>query len=483
MRWRYILSVIGMLTTVLGLTMILPLMVGILYRDAGVKPFLIAMPVTILTGLILFFACRSAKAEIITQREGMAIVAISWMAAGLFGSLPFYLEGGEFRFFVDALFESVSGFTTTGSSILKHVEGVSKSSLFWRSLIQWLGGMGIIVLSLAILPFLGVGGMQLYKAEVPSPMPDKLKPRIRDTAMILWKVYAVISLAEVVLLMVGGMSLFDALCHAFTTMPTGGFSTKTASVAHYNSAYFDGVMVLFMILAGINFSLHYQFMKGNTLAFWKDSECRFFLALVVGLTAVVSFDIHGKVCPSLGEAIRFGSFQVVSIITTTGFVTADYELWPAMSQIILLLCMFVGASAGSTGGGMKCLRVMLCFKFCYKELFSLIHPHAVMHVKIAGRSVPEDVLRSVMGFLALYMGLFAISSVLLAGMGVDFVTSFSAVAAAMGNIGPGFAMVGPMDNFSTLPFAGKWLLILCMLIGRLEIYTVIILLVPEFWRK
>lgn len=472
-----------MLTTVLGLTMILPLMVGILYKDAGVKPFLIAMPVTVLTGLILFLACRSAKAEIITQREGMAIVAISWMAAGIFGALPFYLEGGEFRFFVDALFESVSGFTTTGSSILKHVEGVPKSSLFWRSLIQWLGGMGIIVLSLAILPFLGVGGMQLYKAEVPSPMPDKLKPRIRDTAMILWKVYAVISLLEVILLMAGGMSLFDALCHAFATMPTGGFSTKTASMAYYNSAYFDGVMAFFMVLAGINFSLHYQFMKGNTLAFWKDSECRFFLAMVVGLMAVVIFDIYGKVYHSLGESFRFGSFQVVSIITTTGFVTADYELWPAMSQIILLLCMFMGSCAGSTGGGMKCLRVMLCFKFCYKELFSLIHPHAVKHVKIAGRSVPEDVMHSVMGFLALYMGLFALSSVLLAGMGVDFVTAFSAVAAAMGNIGPGFAMVGPMDNFSAIPFAGKWLLILCMLIGRLEIYTVIILLVPEFWRK
>ncbi|MBA3030614.1 MAG: TrkH family potassium uptake protein [Proteobacteria bacterium] len=483
MRWRYILSVIGILTAVLGLTMILPLLVGVLYRDSSVKPFLYAMAITVSSGLILYFFCRRAKAEIISQREGMAIVAIGWTVIGLFGALPFYLEGGEFRFFVDALFESVSGFTTTGSSILTNVEGISKGSLFWRSLIQWLGGMGIIVLSVAILPFLGVGGMQLYKAEVPSPIPDKLRPRIRDTAMVLWKVYALISLGQVILLMAGGMGPFDSLCHTFTTMPTGGFSTKNASVAHFNSAYFDGVMIVFMVLAGINFSLHYQFMKGNTLAFWKDSECRFFLGIVVGLMAIVSFDLHGKVYSSVGSAFRYGSFQVVSILTTTGYATADYEQWPAMSQLILLLCMFLGASAGSTGGGMKCLRVMLCFKFCYKELFSLIHPHAVMHVKIGGRSVPEDVMRSVMGFLALYVGLFALSSVLLAGMGVDFITSFSAVAATIGNIGPGFGMVGPVENFAAIPFWGKWLLIWCMLLGRLEIYTIIILMVPEFWRK
>ena len=234
--------------------------------------------------------------------------------------------------------------------------------------------MGIIVLSVAILPFLGVGGMQLYKAEVPSPVPDKLKPRIRDTSMILWKVYALMSLAQVVLLLLGGMSLYDALCHAFTTMPTGGFSTRNASIAHYNSVYIDTVIIVFMILAGINFSLHYQVMRGRPLAFWRDSECRFFLGAVLVLVLLVSFDVYGAVYRSVGQALRYGAFQVVSIVTTTGFATADYEKWPAMSQLILLLCMFLGASAGSTGGGMKCLRVMLCFKFCYKELFSTDSP-------------------------------------------------------------------------------------------------------------
>jgi trk system potassium uptake protein TrkH len=482
MRWRYILNVVGILNLFFGLTMVFPLFCGLFYKDASVIPLLESMVFTVGGGALLHLFFRGAKAEVISQREGMAIVAIAWTAIGLTGALPFYL-GIENCSFVDAFFESVSGATTTGASILTDIESVSKGLLFWRSFIQWLGGMGIIVLSVAILPFLGVGGMQLYKAEVPSPVPDKLKPRIRDTSMILWKVYALISLAQVALLLLGGMSLYDALCHAFTTMPTGGFSTRNASVAHYNSIYLDTVIIVFMILAGINFSLHYQVMRGRPLAFWRDSESRFFLGAVLVLVLLVSFDVYGAVYRSVGQSLRYGAFQVVSIVTTTGFATADYEKWPAMSQLILLLCMFLGASAGSTGGGMKCLRVMLCFKFCYRELFSLIHPRAVTHVKIAGKAVPDDIMRSVLGFMSLYMGLFALSSVILAGLGVDFMTAVGAVAATIGNIGPGFGMVGPVDNYALIPEMGKWLLIWCMLLGRLEVFTVIILLVPEFWRK
>ena len=482
MRWRFILKTIGVLIFFFGLTMIFPLTVGFYYRDQSLIALLLSMGITVIAGLILYLIFRKAQAEVISQREGMAIVAVGWAAVGLFGALPFYLGDGCFTF-VDAFFESVSGFTTTGASVLTNIEAVSKGLLFWRSFIQWLGGMGIIVLSLAILPFLGVGGMQLYKAEVPTPVPDKLKPRIRDTAMILWKVYALISLGQVIFLVVGGMTLYDALCHTFTTMPTGGFSTKNTSVAHFDSVYFDVVIIFFMLLAGINFSLHYQMLRGKTLAFWQDSECRFFLGAVVLLTLAVSFNVFGTVYQSIGEAVRYGAFQVVSIVTTTGYVTADYEKWPAMSQLILLLCMFLGASAGSTGGGMKCLRILLCFKYCYKELFYLIHPHAVTRVKIGGKTVPDDVMRSVLGFLALYMGLFAFSSVLLAGLGVDFTTAFTAVAATIGNVGPGFGMVGPVENYAQIPVLGKWLLIWCMLLGRLEIFTVIILMVPEFWRK
>lgn len=482
MRWRFILKIVGILILFLGLSMIFPLFFGLYYKDQSILPLLKSIGITAFAGLLTYICFRREEAEFISHREGMAIVTIGWTAVGFFGALPFYLSG-EFGPFVDCFFESVSGFTTTGSSILTNIEAVSKGLLFWRSFIQWLGGMGIIVLSVAILPFLGVGGMQLYKAEVPSPVPDKLRPRIRETATILWKVYALISLAEVILLMIGGMDLYDALSHTFTTMPTGGFSTKNASIAHFNSVYFDTVIIFFMMLAGINFALHYQFLRGKPLAFWRNPECRFFLGAVAVLIVVVTFNVYGSVYQTIGRALRFGAFQVVSIVTTTGYTTADYELWPAMSQLILLLCMFLGASAGSTGGGMKCMRVMLYLKYCYKELFILIHPRAVQHIKIGGESVSEDVMRSVLGFLGLYIGLFVISSVILAGMGVDLVTSVAAVAATIGNIGPGLGMVGPTDNFAQIPYLGKWLLIWCMLLGRLEIYTVIILLVPEFWRK
>lgn len=482
MRWQFILKIIGILIIALGLTMVLPLICGLYYKDHSANSFLISMGVSIVPGIILVGLFRDHKTSYISQREGMAIVAFGWTVVGLFGALPFHF-GGVFDSFVNSFFESISGFTTTGSSVLTNIEAVSKGHLFWRSFIQWLGGMGIIVLSLAILPFLGVGGMQLYKAEVPSPVPDKLKPRLSETAMILWKVYALISAAEVALLMVGGMDLYEALCHTFTTMPTGGFSTKNASVAHYNSAYIDTIIIIFMFLAGINFSLHYQALKGRPLVFWKDSECRFFIIVVILLSVIVSYNVYGSVYDSIGSAIRYGTFQVVSIVTTTGYATTDYLKWPGMSQVVILFCMFLGASAGSTGGGMKCIRIMLCFKYCYRELFALIHPHAVSQIKFSGKVVSDDVMKSIIGFLALYVGLFVICSILLAGIGVDFVTALTAVASCIGNIGPGFGTVGPVSNFSEIPYFGKWLLIWCMLLGRLEIYTVIILLVPEFWRK
>lgn len=482
MRWNYVFYMVGVLTFFLGVLMVIPLLCGLYFNDSSVAPLMKSMAITTVVGALLYICFRGQKTEYLSQREGMAIVAIGWTAVGLFAALPFYWSG-VFDVFVDAFFESVSGFSTTGASVMTDIEAISKGILLWRSLIQWLGGMGIIVLSVAILPFLGVGGMQLYKAEVPSPVPDKLKPRISDSAKILWKVYALMSLAELLMLMIGGMGFYDSLCHTLTTLPTGGFSTKNLSMAHYNSVYFDVVVMIFMVLAGINFSLHYQFLKGNSLAFWKDSECRFFLAAVVVLALVVSFNIYGTVYQSIGDAIRFGSFQVISIVTTTGFATADYNQWPAMSKLIILLCMFLGASAGSTGGGMKCMRIMCCFKYCYKELFNLLHPHAVTTVKIGGKTVSDDVIRGILGFLALYVGIFALCSVLLAGMGVDLVTSISAVAASIGNIGPGFNLVGPVGNYAGIPAMGKWLLIWCMLLGRLEIYTVIIFLVPEFWRK
>ena len=482
MRLPYTLHLVGILTFFLGLTMVFPLLFGLYYQDESIVPLLKSMAVTLASGLVLYLVFRGARGEIMSHREGMGVVAIGWTAAGFFGALPYYW-GGVFNTFADAFFESVSGFTTTGASVLMNIEVVPRGFLFWRSLTHWLGGMGIIVLSLAILPLLGVGGMQLYRAEVPGPVPDKLKPRIRDTAMVLWKVYLLFSAAETLLLMLGGMDLFEALCHTFGTMATGGFSTQSASIGSYHSPYIDTVVILFMLFAGINFSLHYQFLKGDLRVFWRNPEFRFFIGAVVIFVLTVSFNVYHTVYETCSEALRFGAFQVISIITTTGYTTADFEKWPSLSQNILLFCMFLGASAGSTGGGMKCLRIMLLLKHSYKQLFCLIHPHAVTQVKLGGRPVSNEVLHSIWGYFMLYLGLFILCSFLLAAMRVDVVTSFAAVAATIGNIGPGLGMVGPTDNYVHIPVLGKWLLILCMLLGRLEIYTVLVLFVPEFWRK
>lgn len=482
MRWRYVLRTIGALIICIGLTMLLPLIFAIAYRDGSELAVVKAMLFTIAAGALLFALFRSHETAVISHREGMAIVALGWIVAGLVGALPFHFAG-TFDSFVDAFFESVSGFSTTGASVLTNIEVVPRGVLMWRSLTHWLGGMGIIVLSLAILPFLGIGGMQLYKAEVPGPVPDKLRPRIRDTAMVLWKVYVLFSLLEAALLMFGGMDLFDSLCHTFGTMATGGFSTKNASIGHYNSVYIDTVITVFMFVAGVNFTLHYLALLGKPSAMWKDPEFRFFLGIVAVFVVVSTLSVFRSVYESLFDSFRYAAFQVVSIVTTTGYATANYELWPALPQCILLVSMFLGASAGSTGGGMKCMRIMLLMKHGYRELLRLIHPRAVTPVKLGRRPVADDVIKSVWGFFIIYLGLFILSSFLLAGMKVDVVTSFAAVAACIGNIGPGIGKVGPTDNYAHLPAMAKWILSLCMLLGRLEIYTVIVLFVPEFWRK
>ena len=481
MKWAYILRAIGVLMLCTGCTMLLPLGFAFYYQDGSQSALLLSLAIVVLVGGLLALS-KPARTEIIGHREGMAIVTLGWVGVGLLGALPFYF-GGSFASFGDCVFESVSGFTTTGASVLTDIESVPRGLLMWRSLTHWLGGMGIIVLSLAILPFLGVGGMQLYKAEVPSPMPDKLKPRIRDTAMILWKVYVMFSGIETVLLLFGGMDLFDALCHTFGTMATGGFSTKNLSVAYYQSAYIDVVITVFMLIAGVNFTLHYLALTGRPSALWRDPEWRFFAGLVVIFTLLCSVSVYGERYPSFLQALRFSAFQVASIITTTGFATADYELWAPLPQAILLFCMFIGASAGSTGGGMKCLRIMLLLKHSHQELYRLIHPHAVTRVRFGVNLVSNEVMSGVWGFFVLYLGLFTISSLLLAAVGVDVVTAFSAVAAAIGNIGPGLGAVGPTDNYAHLPMVAKAILTFCMLLGRLEIYTVIVLLVPEYWRR
>jgi trk system potassium uptake protein TrkH len=482
MRFRQIFRLIGILNFFLGLSMLAPLCVSLIYSDGSFPALLYSLLITSGSGLIVFFLTKTREPASLSQREGMAMVTLGWVSAGLFGALPFVFSGA-IGSITNAYFESISGFTTTGASILSDIEALPKGLLFWRSLTQWMGGMGIIVLSIAILPFLGIGGMQLYKAEIPSPVVDKLQPRISETAKTLWKVYLLITVLETGLLYLGGMSLFDSICHTFCTMPTGGFSTLNGSIAQFQSAYFEGVVTIFMILAGINFGLHFKFLKGDFRVFGRDPECRVFLSILAILILLVGSNTYGTVYSSIVEAFRYAAFQVSSIITTTGFVTANYEQWPALSQIILLLCMFLGAMAGSTGGAIKTMRIVLLVKHGYREIFNLIHPHGVRSIRLGKKPVPPDVVNSIGGFFVLYIVLFIIAVICMSALGLDTTTSFASVAATIGNVGPGFGLVGPMSNYLSVPDAGKWVLIFCMILGRLEIYTVIILLVPAYWRK
>ena len=481
MRWSIALHVTGLILLCVGLCMFLPLACGWYYADTSIAPLFLSLCVTVLAGAFLMFSFPRPNPMVINHREGMVIVSLGWATCAFFGALPFALGG--FPSYTDAFFESMSGFTTTGASILTNIEALPKGLLFWRSLTHWLGGMGIIVMTIAILPFLGVGGMQLYKAEVPGPVADKLQPRIKDTAMSLWKVYVLFTVVQTVLLMFGGMDLFESVCHAFGTMATGGFSTRNASVAAYNSAYIDYVITFFMIVAGLNFALHFQLFRGKPLVLWRDPEFRFFMILVFLLTVIVTLSVRESNYPSWADAVRFSVFQVASIITTTGFATSNYELWLPLPQGVLLLCMFVGGCAGSTAGGIKCMRIMLLGKHAYRELFRLVHPRAVLPLKFGSKPVKDEVLTSIWGFFVLFILLFVVSSLALTAMGLDLLTAFSAVVACIGNVGPGLGEVGPVDNYAAIPALGKWVLSFCMLLGRLEIYTILVLFVPEFWRK
>ncbi|MFO7665779.1 MAG: TrkH family potassium uptake protein [Desulfobacterales bacterium] len=482
MQWYYVMRSVGAITVCIGLTMLFPLIFSVYYDDGSALPLIQSMAIALGMGLAIYFIFRRLSQPYMSHRNAIAIVTFGWIAATLIGALPFF-QSGTFDTFTDCFFESISGFSTTGASVLTDIESVPKGILMWRSLTHWLGGMGIIVLSLAILPFLGLGGMQLYKAEAPGPYQDKLTPRIRDTASALWRIYLALTLVMIILLICGGMDIFDSICHTFGALATGGFSTKNLSIAHYNSAYIDAVITIFMLLAGINFSLHYQMLSGKYRFALKDPELRFFLLIVAIFILVTTVVLYQTTYPSLSQALRYAAFQVSSIITTTGYVTADFEIWPVLPQCILLFCMFLGASAGSTGGGMKCMRIMLLLKHTYLDLFRMIHPRAIMQLKFGKRMVTEDIIKGIWGFFIIYLGLFILASFVLTALGIDLVTSFSAVAACIGNIGPGLGSVGPTNHYAHLPMVAKWILSFCMLLGRLEIYTVIILFVPEFWRK
>ncbi|MBN1828131.1 MAG: TrkH family potassium uptake protein [Deltaproteobacteria bacterium] len=483
MNFRNIFHILGALLFFLGLTMFFPLLCSLYYRDGDLPALFSAAIITTLTGGLLYVIFRKNGRETpLTHKEGFFIVAAGWILAGIFGALPF-LFSGVITSFGSAFFEAVSGFTTTGATVLVNLDSMAHGIHLWRSLTQWLGGMGIILLSVAILPLLGVGGMQLYKAELPSPVKDKITPRVTQTARTLWIVYIIISTLEFSMLLLGGMSVFDALCHTFTTMATGGFSTSDASIAHFNSPYIDGVITFFMFVAGINFTLHYYLLVGNPGAYVKDSEFRFYAAVIVLASFLVIIDLRLNLFSTITESFRYGIFQVVSIMTTTGYATHNFNDWPSFSKMVLLVLMFVGGSAGSTGGAIKCLRVLLILKHGYIELYRLVHPHAVRAVKLRKKIVSQDIMASIWGFIILYLVITLSAAFILSFLGLDMMTAFSAVAATIGNVGPGFSLVNAASTYADIPSLGKWVLSFCMLAGRLEIYTIMILLIPEFWKR
>jgi len=474
------LRILGALLLFLAIALLFPVPFSWFYGDGAAGAFILSAIIAAGCGGLLYNQFRSESD--LSVREGFAVVTFGWTFFALFGALPFVFSGA-IPSYLNAFFETMSGFTTTGSTILIDIEALPPSLLLWRSLTQWLGGMGIIVLSLAILPMLGVGGMQLFKAEVPGPTADRLRPRIQDTAKLLWGVYVLLTVAEVILLMVGGMGFFDGINHAFTTMATGGFSTRNASVAAYDSAFIDWVITLFMFLAGVNFSLHYLALRGRLGDFIRNEEFLFYSGLVMIGTVLITLFNMGGTYPDFFDNLRFSAFQVVSIMTTTGFGTADYELWPVFCQYLLVFSMFIGGCAGSTGGGMKVARFLLLFKHAQVQLYRLIHPRAVRLVKLGDRPVDKDVMQSILGFFAVYLGVFVAASFIMAGVGMDLTSAGVSVIATLGNIGPGLGSVGPVDNFAHVPAFGKLVLAFCMLLGRLELFTVLVLVFPSFWRK
>ena len=472
-------NVVGLLQVFVSLSMFVAAGVAFVYGDGDALGILLAGAVTFFVGGFTY-ALTMFEGEL-TPREGFAIVTMAWTAAAAFGALP-YLFTGALGSPIAAFFEAMSGFTTTGATIFAEIEVLPHGVLFWRSLTQWLGGMGIIVLVIAVLPYLGVGGMQLFKAEVPGPTPERLRPRITQTAKLLWLVYVGLTAAETVLYLLGGMSLFDAVNHSFTTLASGGFSTRDASIASFDSPYIHWVTIVFMYLAGVNFALHFRAATGRPVYF-RDHEWRFYTYIVVlSALAIAVVNLTSGSYSAVEPAVRHALFQATSITTTTGFVIADYELWVPGSQMVLFALFFVGGMAGSTGGGIKTMRLLLLVKQTAIELRKHLHPKAVLLIRVGDKTVKQEVLANVTGFVILYLLLCLAGAVVLGFLGMDPMTSIAASIATVGNVGPAFGDVGATDNYGWMSDPALVVLSFFMLVGRLEIYTVLLLFHPETWK-
>jgi trk system potassium uptake protein TrkH len=486
--------ILGLLLMLFSMTMLPPILVAQIYDEGSHFEFLHGFLVTLLVGLLVWFPARKKKLptkenrisklrDELRLRDGFMVVALFWIVLGSFGAAPLLFATEYPMTITDAVFEAVSGLTTTGATVISGLDNLPKSYLYYRQQLQWLGGMGIIVLAVAVLPMLGVGGMQLYRAETPGPVKDtRLTPRITETARALWYIYLGLTVVCAFCYWVAGMNLFDAICHSFSTIAIGGFSTHDASIGYFDSWLIESFTVFFMFLAAVNFSLHFVAIRAKSLQhYWQDPEFRAYaLNLLMLFVIVLGILIYMKQYASFGDALMSGLFQVVSIATTTGFATTDFSVWPAFLPVMLIFSSFVGGCVGSTGGGMKVMRCLLLYKQGAREVTRLIHPSAEVPVKLGRMAVPQRVIDAVWGFFAVYVVLFMTMMLALMMTGLDQVTAFSALAASLNNLGPGLGDVA--NGYSSIPDVAKWICAMAMLLGRLEIFTLLVLVSPTFWR-
>jgi trk system potassium uptake protein TrkH len=489
MHVKTILNILGAMLALTGFTMMVPSLIAWSYNEPDLVGHLQSMGICMGIGIPVWLFTRKSRS--LNNKDGFAIVTLAWLLIALAGAMPFYLSGAIPNF-TDAWFESMSGVTTTGASIIGNpntlphlpngIESLTHGVLYWRSFIQWIGGMGIIVFTIAILPLLGVGGVQLFKAEVPGPVADKIRPRVKETAKILWMVYVGLTAAEAILLSISGMPWFDAICHAFTTMPTGGFSTQNASIAAYANPAIHYIIILFMFIAGVNFTLHFRALTGNIKLCFKDPEFLTYIGITFAATLFIFLNIASAQGDWTHDNFLSSLFQSVSILTTTGYGSADYEIWPFFSQYLILILMFIGGMGGSTGGGMKVARIILLVKYAATETRRMLHSRAIIPIRIGDRYIGEDVVRNTLGFFLFYMSIFGITALILTTLNLDIESAIGAAASAIGNIGPGLGAFGPTDNYALLHPIGKWMLTFCMLLGRLEIFTIMVLFSRTFWK-
>ena len=480
MNKRLLCHLVGNVVRVCGALMILPIIVSLVLRSGDTMPLLLSMLIALAVGTAL--ALIQPRRDTLRAREGFAIVAFSWIIVSFLGGLPFYFSGCV-PSLVDCFFETVSGFTTTGATILTDVEALPKGLLFWRSFTHWAGGMGVLVLSLALIPKMGACSIHLMRAESPGPSTDKLVPRVANNAKILYEIYVALSLFMVAALLFCGLDLYDALVHMFGAAGTGGFGTYGTSIAHFDSAAVDVVVGIFMALFGVNFSLYYFLLHRNWKAVLGNSELRWYAGILLSVSAIVAVDIMPLYGGRFFTALRYSFFQASSIMTTTGYATADFDLWPQLSRVLMVALMFIGASAGSTGGGLKVVRVQLLLKSMVRDIRRTVHPKSVNTVKLDGHTVDENILSGVQGFFFAYFLILILATVIVSLDGFSFETNFTAVVATLSNIGPGLGMVGPVGNYAAFSDLSKLVLSMCMLIGRLEIFPILMLFAPSAWRK